>query len=56
LVDLAGRVLNEQIITIASRVQVEEMILDPKFARGVYMVKLVDGKRKALFADKILVQ
>ena len=56
LVDLAGRVLNEQIITIASRVQVEEMILDPKFARGVYLVKLVDGKRKALFADKILVQ
>jgi hypothetical protein len=56
LVDLAGRVLSEQMITIANKVQVEEMILDSKFARGVYMVKLVDGKRKALFADKIMVQ
>jgi Secretion system C-terminal sorting domain len=56
LVDLAGRVLNEQVITIASKIQVEEMILDPKFSRGVYMVKLLDGKRKATFTEKILVQ
>jgi hypothetical protein len=56
LVDLAGRVLNEQTIHIVNRVQVEEMLLDQKFAKGVYMVKLVDGKRKALFANKILIQ
>jgi hypothetical protein len=56
LVDLAGRVLSEQMLTIANRVQVEEMLLDPKFARGVYMVKLLDGKKKSLFAEKILVQ
>jgi len=56
LVDLAGRVLNEQTINIVNRVQVEEMLLDQKFAKGVYMVKLVDGKRKALFANKILIQ
>ena len=56
LVDLAGRVLTEQMVTIASRIQVEEVVLDPKFARGMYMVKLLDGKKKALFADKILVQ
>jgi hypothetical protein len=56
LLDLAGRVLTEQMVTIASRIQVEELVLDPKFARGMYMVKLLDGKKKALFADKILVQ
>jgi len=56
LVDLAGRVLTEQVVTIANRVQVEEMLLDPKFARGLYVVKIVDGRRKALFTDKILVQ
>ena len=56
LVDLTGRVLNEQQLTIASRVQVEEMQLDPKFARGVYIVKLLDGKTKELFTDKILIQ
>jgi hypothetical protein len=56
LVDLAGRVLNEQVITIANKVQVEEMLLDPKFSRGMYMIKLLDGKKKALFSDKILLQ
>ncbi len=56
LVDLAGRVVVEQQVTIVNRVQVEEMLLDQKFARGVYLVKLVDSKRKALFADKILLQ
>jgi hypothetical protein len=56
LVDLTGRILNEQVINIANRVQVEELQLDPKFARGVYIVKLLDGKKKALFTDKIMVQ
>ena len=56
LVDLTGRVLNEQVLTIANKVQVEEMQLDPMFARGVYIVKLLDGKKKALFTDKILIQ
>jgi hypothetical protein len=56
LVDLTGRVLSEQIVMIANRVQVEEMRLDPKFARGVYVVKLLDDKTKALFTDKILIQ
>jgi hypothetical protein len=56
LVDLTGRVLNEQVINIANRVQVEEMQLDPKFARGVYIVKLLDGMKKELFTDKIMIQ
>ena len=56
LVDLTGRILNEQVINIANRVQVEEMQLDPKFARGVYIVKLLEGKKKALFTDKIMIQ
>jgi hypothetical protein len=56
LLDLQGRVLTEQLVTIATKVQVEEMLLDPKFAKGMYMVKLLDGKKKALFADKILIQ
>jgi hypothetical protein len=56
LVDLTGRVLSEQVINIANRVQVEEMQLDPKFARGVYIVKLLDGMKKELFTDKIMIQ
>ncbi len=56
IVDLAGRVVGTQSILIANKVQVEEMYLNNNLSRGVYMVKLVDGRKKALFADKILVQ
>lgn len=56
LVDLTGRVVSTQPVSIASKVQVQEVILSSKLARGTYMVKVVDGSRRALFADKILVQ
>jgi hypothetical protein len=56
LVDLTGRVVSSQAVSIAAKVQVQEMIVSSKLARGTYMVKVVDGSRKALYADKILVQ
>lgn len=56
LVDLTGRVINSQVISIGSKAQVEEMFVSSNLARGMYMVKVVDGRRKALFADKLLVQ
>jgi Secretion system C-terminal sorting domain len=56
LVDIAGRVVSTQVVNIASKAQVEEMYVNKMLARGTYMVKVVDGKRKALFADKLLVQ
>jgi hypothetical protein len=56
LVDLTGRVVNSQPISIGAKAQVEEMFVSSNLARGMYMVKVVDGSRKALFADKILIQ
>ena len=56
LVDLTGRVINSQVVSIGSKAQVEEMFVSQNLARGMYMVKVVDGRRKALFADKLLVQ
>lgn len=56
LVDLTGRVISSQAVNIASKAQVQEVAVSGKLARGTYMVKIVDGSRKALFADKILVQ
>jgi hypothetical protein len=56
LVDLTGRVINSQVINIGAKAQVEEMYVSKNLARGMYMVKVVDGNRKALFADKLLVQ
>ena len=56
LLDLTGRVMSSQVVNIASKVQVQEVAVSSKLARGTYMVKIVDGSRKALFADKILVQ
>jgi hypothetical protein len=56
LVDLAGRVVSAETISIGAKSQVEEIFVSTKLAKGMYMVKVVDGSRKALFADKILVQ
>jgi hypothetical protein len=56
LVDLTGRVVSTQAVTIAAKSQVQEMTVGSSLARGTYMVKVVDGSRKALFADKILIQ
>ena len=56
LVDLTGRVVTAQAVTIAGKSQVQEMTVGSSIARGTYMVKVVDGTRKAMFADKILIQ
>ncbi|MGB8191448.1 MAG: T9SS type A sorting domain-containing protein, partial [Chitinophagaceae bacterium] len=53
LLDLTGRVVSAQTVNIGAKTQVEEMVVGSKLARGMYMVKVVDGRRKALFADKI---
>ncbi|HEY0679737.1 MAG TPA: T9SS type A sorting domain-containing protein [Chitinophagaceae bacterium] len=56
LVDLTGRIVNTRVISIGAKAQVEEMIVSNKLSKGMYLVKVVDGSRKALFADKLLVQ
>jgi hypothetical protein len=56
LVDLTGRIVNSQSLSLGAKAQVEEMFVSSKLARGMYMVKVVDGSKKALFADKILIQ
>lgn len=55
LLDLTGRVINSQVISIGGKAQVEEMFVSKNLARGMYMVKVVNGK-KELFSDKLLVQ
>jgi hypothetical protein len=55
LVDLTGRIVSSQPVSIGAKAQVEEMFVSSKLARGMYMVKVVNGS-KALFADKILIQ
>lgn len=56
LVDLTGRVINTQAVNVGAKAQVEEMYVNKSLARGMYLVKVVDGNRKALFSDKILIQ
>jgi hypothetical protein len=56
LVDLTGRVISSQSISIGAKAQVEEMFVGKGTARGMYLVKVVDGKKKSLFSDKILIQ
>ncbi|HYF31294.1 MAG TPA: T9SS type A sorting domain-containing protein [Chitinophagaceae bacterium] len=56
LLDLTGRVVSSQSITIGAKAQVEDMVVSSNLARGMYLVKVVDGRRKAMFSDKILIQ
>ena len=56
LVDLRGRVISAMSVSIAAKAQVQEMLVGSGIARGMYLVKVVDMKRKAVFSDKILIQ
>lgn len=56
LVDLTGRIISSKAISVVNKVQVEEVQVQDNLARGLYLVKLVGGNKRATFADRILVQ
>ncbi len=55
VVDLTGRMLQENIVTVAGKGQVVEIGLQNALARGVYMVKVLSNLKKTVHTDKILV-
>ncbi|HKP31853.1 MAG TPA: T9SS type A sorting domain-containing protein, partial [Chitinophagaceae bacterium] len=56
LVDLTGRIISAKSISIVNKTQVEEVNVNDNLARGLYLLKLVGGNKRAQFADRILVQ
>ena len=56
LIDLTGKILQAQIITINSKTQIQELKLSSVIAKGNYLVKIVNGAGKIVSAEKLIVQ
>ena len=56
LVDIRGRILTQKSIAVGARGQVEEMNVTPQLSKGMYLVKVLNNKKKTVFADKIFVE
>ena len=54
LVDQLGRIVSAKKTIITGPGQVEEVAVSARLAHGLYLVKVVNGRRKAVYADKIV--
>ncbi len=55
LTDVQGRLLMNKRVNIRSSKQVETVQMKLKPAGGMYMIKVSDGNKKSIFADKIVI-
>lgn len=54
--DMTGHNVIQRNVTIGGDDQTELIKLNPAFAKGIYLVKVVDQSNKAIFSKKIVVQ
>ncbi len=54
--DVMGRNISQKIVNLGGNKQIQSIEMDPAAARGFYLVKIVDQKKKSVFSTKILVQ
>ena len=54
--DLAGRILQTKSVSVAKGAQAERINLNPRSAKGVYMVKVLNENKEAVIVEKIVVQ
>ena len=51
---MGRQILNKKVILSFTN-QIEQIQLSSSTAKGVYMVKVIDASKKAIFSDKIIV-
>jgi hypothetical protein len=56
LMDVMGRQVMQQKVSIMAEEQVEHVNVHPGIARGVYMIKMSDRSSKAVFSQKLVLQ
>ena len=56
LVNLTGQVLSEKDVQVVSGGQIVTMNVNSALARGPYLVKVLSNSKKAVFADKVLIE
>jgi Secretion system C-terminal sorting domain len=54
--DIAGKVLQTKVVTVAKYGQVEPIRFVNKITRGTYLVKVVDENKVSAFSEKVIVQ
>ncbi len=56
LSDMQGRLIKHEVVNLRSSKQIEQIGLSKKPANGMYMVKVLDYNKKAIFSDKVVVE
>jgi hypothetical protein len=56
LTDIAGRSLQSKVVNISKSNQVENVRVTGKTARGMYLVKVLNGSKELAFSEKVVVQ
>ena len=56
ITDLSGKALMNRIVSVNNKTQIETVVLNRNFAKGVYMVKVTDSNNKFIFTERIVVQ
>ena len=56
LSDLSGRAIQNKVVVISGKAQVETIKITSALAKGMYFVKVTDANRQAVFTEKISIQ
>jgi len=56
LIDIAGRMVSDNSMTVSSAGQTSEVKIDPSLSKGMYLVKVLDNEHKAVFLKKIILE
>ena len=56
LTDIAGRALQQKVVSISKTNQVESIRLAGKAARGMYLVKVLSDKKELAFSERVVIQ
>lgn len=54
--DLTGRVLQTKVVAVTKGAQAERINLNPRSAKGVYLVKVLNENREVVMVEKVVVQ
>ncbi|MBC7851192.1 MAG: T9SS type A sorting domain-containing protein, partial [Chitinophagaceae bacterium] len=56
VVDLTGRLIQQKPVAVGNGIQVEQVELNNKLAKGMYLVKVLSNNKKIVYTDKIIVE
>jgi hypothetical protein len=55
LVDVSGQIVSQKTVNVANEGQVAEVPVSAKLTKGMYLVKVVGGAKKTVYADMLMI-